>query len=85
MGAAGHSPQGSSSSGGTALASDDDGEGTNIVREGGTEGGEGSLRLLLSRSAEASQNARKPSSSPVKARVRGILCSPRIDGASTRG
>ena len=85
MGAPGYSLQGSSSCRGEALARVDDGEETKVVRETGIDAGEGNLRLLLSGNAKASQNARRPSSSLVKARVRVVLCSPRIDGASARG
>ena len=85
MGAPGHSLQGSSSCRGTALASVDDSEETEVVRGGGTDASEGSLRLLLYGNAEASQNARRPSSSLVKARARVMLSSPKSDGASTGG
>jgi hypothetical protein len=51
----------------------------------GVDASEGSLWLLLSADAEVSQNARKPSSCLVRARARVVLCSPKMDGASTCG
>ena len=88
MGAPGHPLQGSSSCKGTALASVGDGggsEGTNDGRDGVAYAGKMGLQLLLSSNAEASQNARRPSSSLVRDKARVMLRSPKTDGAPACG